>query len=261
MSGCHPDWLRPDWPAPANVHAVFTTRAGGISAAPFDQLNLGDHVSDAPEAVLTNRAVLRTAIAAEPVFLQQVHGAEVAALDAAPQHQTIVADACLATRPGLACTIMVADCLPVLFTNRQGSAVAAAHAGWRGLAGVQGRGVLESVSGGFADATGTSTADMLAWLGPCIGPQAFEVGDEIKAVFVAWRADAAALFRAGRPGKWFADLPGLARLRLRVLGFENVQIHGNDGSPAWCTVHNPSRFFSYRREHVTGRMAACVWRV
>ncbi|APW36862.1 laccase [Rhodoferax koreense] len=261
MSNPHPDWLRPAWPAPANVQAIFTTRAGGVSAAPFDRLNLGDHVNDAPEAVLANRAVLKAAITAEPVFLQQVHGTRVAALDTAPRGGPIVSDACLATQPGLACTIMVADCLPVLFSNRQGSAVAAAHAGWRGLAGEQGLGVLESTVNALLQAAGPGAcvSDMIAWLGPCIGPEAFEVGDEVRAAFVAWQADAAALFRAGRPGKWFADLPGLARLRLRALGFANVQIHGNDGSPAWCTVHNPSRFFSYRREGLTGRMAACVW--
>jgi len=261
MKAFHPDWLQPDWPAPARVRAVFTTRAGGVSAAPFDAMNLGDHVNDMPEAVRANRAVLREALAAEPVFLQQVHGPQVAVLEQAsnPQAPATVADACVTTRRGLACTIMVADCLPVLFTNRQGSAVAAAHAGWRGLAGEGGRGVLEAVVASFAAQSGSVVPEMMAWLGPCIGPDAFEVGDEVREAFVAQQPEAAALFRPHAAGKWMADLPGLARLRLRALGFADVHIHGNDSSAVWCTVGSPSRFFSYRRERVTGRMAACVW--
>ena len=144
----HPDWIIPDWPAPARVRAVCTTRAGGVSVAPFDSLNLGDHVRDDPVAVATNRRALQQAIAARPVFLQQVHGIAVATLDAFTPDAT-VADACVTDVPGAACTIMVADCLPVLLTNRKGTAVAAAHAGWRGLAGEGGKGVLESVLESF----------------------------------------------------------------------------------------------------------------
>ena len=259
----HADWLVPDWPATAQVRAVFTTRAGGVSTAPFDALNLGDHVDDAPDAVRANRAVLHQAIGAEPVFLQQVHGHQVASLSDAKRSDTpTVADACITTRTGLACTIMVADCLPVLFTDRAGSAVAAAHAGWRGLAGKEGRGVLETTVQAMCAASSEGTAaSLMAWLGPCIGPEAFEVGDEVRAAFVSLQPDAAPLFVAHAPGKWLADLAGLARLRLRALGFKDVQIHGNDSSPAWCTVNNPSRFFSYRRDRVTGRMAACVFKV
>ncbi len=261
MSHFHSDWLRPDWPAPAHVRAVFTTRAGGLSAAPFDAMNLGDHVNDAPEAVQANRATLRSALAAEPVFLQQVHGTRVAVLEQVPGAgaPATAADACVTARRGLACTIMVADCLPVLFTDRQGSAVAAAHAGWRGLAGAQGQGVLEAAVAALREHGGAALPDMMAWLGPCIGPDAFEVGAEVRDAFTAWQAEAAPLFCPHAPGKWMADLPGLARLRLRALGFDDVHIHGNDSSAAWCTVSQPSKFFSYRRDRVTGRMAGCVW--
>ncbi|MDB5851353.1 MAG: laccase [Rhodoferax sp.] len=258
----HADWLVPDWPAPTHVRAVFSTRDGGVSAAPFDTLNLGDHVNDAPDAVRANRAVLREAIGATPVFLQQVHGQQVATLDRARTDEaTTAADACVTTEPGLACTIMVADCLPVLFTDRQGVAVAAAHAGWRGLAGASGSGVLEAAVRAVNAAASSDVPTLLAWLGPCIGPKAFEVGDEVREAFVAQQAEASAWFSPCAPGKWLADLPGLARLRLRTLGFLDAQVYGNDSSCAWCTVNNPSRFFSYRRERVTGRMAACIWKL
>lgn len=257
-SHLHADWLVPDWPAPAHVRAVCTTRAGGVSAAPFDALNLGDHVGDAPTAVSANRASLRQAIGADAVFLNQVHGHAVAVLEAAPAEQA-VADACVSTEPGLACTIMVADCLPVLFTNRQGTVVAAAHAGWRGLAGHEGRGVLEATVHAMQSAAPGDGGGLLAWLGPCIGPEVFEVGEEVRAAFVDQEAQATACFKPHRPGKWLAHLAGLARLRLATLGMEAAQIHGNDGSRAWCTVANPSRFFSYRRDGATGRMAACIW--
>jgi len=256
----HPDWLVPKWPAPETVRAVCTTRAGGRSVAPYDSLNLGDHVGDNPFAVGANRAVLHAAIAARPVFLSQVHGIGVVELGHGTGHGT-VADACITAEPGVACTIMVADCLPVLFTNAQGSFVAAAHAGWRGLAGQAGMGVLESVSHRFLPPAhperARAAARTMAWLGPCIGPQAFEVGPEVKAAFEAHDPLAAACFKPAAAGKWLADLPGLARQRLRALGV--TQIFGNDGSASWCTVHNPSRFFSHRRDGVSGRMAACIW--
>jgi YfiH family protein len=219
----HADWLVPDWPAPAHVRAVFTTRAGGVSTAPFDALNLGDHVDDAPDAVRANRAVLREALAAEPVFLQQVHGNQVASLSDVKSGDTpTVADACITTQAGLACTIMVADCLPVLFTDRAGSAVAAAHAGWRGLAGQEGRGVLETTVQAMCAASSEGTAaSLMAWLGPCIGPEAFEVGDEVRAAFVSLQPDAAPLFvgactgqvagRPGRAGAAKAARPGFQR--------------------------------------------------
>jgi len=261
--GMHPDWLVPQWPAPAAVRAVCTTRAGGRSAAPYDSLNLGDHVGDDILAVGANRALLHEAIVARPVFLSQVHGSSVAALDGHTTHGT-EADACYTRERGVACTIMVADCLPVLFTDTQGSFVAAAHAGWRGLAGVDGAGVLEAVckqiSKQALEYPASGAIEMIAWLGPCIGPEAFEVGAVVKAAFEAHDARAAACFRpATTTGKWLADLPALARQRLATLGI--TQVSGNDGSRAWCTVSNPSRFFSHRRDGVSGRMAACVWLV
>ncbi len=252
-------WLRPEWPAPTHVHAVFTTRAGGVSAAPFDSFNLGDHVGDEPTAVAANRAALAAALNARPVFLQQVHGVAVADLDAIPADGT-VADACLTARRGMAATIMVADCLPVLLTDTQGHAVGAAHAGWRGLAGQGGVGVLETVVAELRARVGAE-AELLAWLGPCIGPTAFEVGAEVREVFCATDAGASACFQPGAPGKFWADLPGLARRRLAALGL--TQVHGNDGGTRWCTVSQPSVFFSHRRDAgrlgSTGRLAACIW--
>ena len=264
----HPDWLIPDWPAPPGVRAVFTTRQGGASTAPWDSLNLGDHVGDAPAQVAANRAVLAQALGAKPVFLQQVHGTAVLPLNGDTPHG-LQADAAITSQGGIACTIMVADCLPVLLTDTSGSAVAAAHAGWRGLAGQAGDGVLEQVCERFwaTALTGRtfSAINTIAWLGPCIGPTAFEVGAEVRAVFVEADARAAACFSAAAPGKYLADLAGLARLRLQALGI--TQIFGNDGSAPWCTVGEASRFFSHRRDAgvhgngfgTTGRMAACIW--
>lgn len=243
-------FLAPDWPAPAGVRAVCTTRTGGGSATPFDSLNLGDHVGDEAAHVAANRAIVQRTIGARPVFLNQVHGTQVVALDASTPDGT-VADACYTEQPGLACTVMVADCLPVLFATVGGHRVAAAHAGWRGLAGQGGMGILE------ATVEHLRGNDIIAWLGPCIGPQAFEVGDEVRVAFTATHPQAENCFKAHTPGKWLADLAGLARLRLRALGI--TQIFGNDSSAAWCTVGNASRFFSYRRDHVTGRFGASVW--
>lgn len=284
----HPDWLRPDWPAPAHIHALCTTRAGGVSAAPFDRLNLGDHVGDAPADVHANRQLLHAALnsitpGTQPVFLQQVHGTQVIDLlegqPASPAE--LCADACATTAARVACTIMVADCLPVLLTNRQGSAVAAAHAGWRGLAGEGGIGVLETIFKRFKAVAQSNqalaaikkevfeegvvpnmAADILVWLGPCIGPQAFEVGAEVRAAFCNHDSTAAAHFVAQGAGKYRADLAALARQRLRALGI--TQIYGNDSSADWCTVANPSRFFSHRLNsgagRASGRFAVCIWR-
>ncbi len=255
----HPDWLNPQWSAPARVRARCTTRAGGVSVGAYASLNLGEHVGDAGAAVAANRATLGQALGVRPVFLQQVHGTQVAVLNAEVR-DGVVADGCVSAQRGLACTIMVADCLPVLMTTRSGQAVGAAHAGWRGLA----AGVLEAtlaqlwrqsqlITGG----AGPQPQDTLVWLGPCIGPQAFEVGPEVRQAFVAQQPQAAEFFVPHAPGKWLADLAALARLRLRSLGIE--QIHGNDGSAAWCTVGQPQRFFSHRRDRVSGRLAACIW--
>ena len=302
----NPSWTVPDWPAPPNVHALCTVRQGGCSAAPFDSLNLGDHVGDDPGAVAANRQRVQAGISAvtpgaQAVFLQQVHGTNVLSLDllgirhqSAESSSAPCADASMASAPGKDCTLMVADCLPVLLTNRQGSAVAAAHAGWRGLAGAdsnsnvasKGQGVLESVlesfwaAGGMQKAQGAikikavkaslalnppQAADTLAWLGPCIGPQAFEVGAEVRAAFCDHNAAAEQHFQragSGSSGKYLADLAGLARQRLRAAGV--TQIYGNDSTAAWCTAGNPSRFFSHRRDSVqlgsSGRFAVCIWR-
>jgi YfiH family protein len=254
------DWITPDWPAPANVRAVCTTRAGGVSLPPYDTLNLGDHVGDEAAAVARNRGIFGAALDAHPVFLQQVHGTGVIEVQRGTADGT-QADGCFTTRSAVACTIMVADCLPVLFTDTEGTAVAAAHAGWRGLAGVAGHGILESVSEAFwaVARTGRSSAasKTIAWLGPCIGPQAFEVGDEVRQAFASHDAKTQAMFRPHAPGKWLADLQGLARLRLQALGI--TQVHGNDGSAPWCTVSEGSRFFSHRRDRISGRFAAAAW--
>ncbi|MBW8722467.1 MAG: peptidoglycan editing factor PgeF [Polaromonas sp.] len=260
-------------PAPAGVRAVFTTRAGGVSPVPYDSLNLGDHVGDLPANVAANRDVLRQATGSHPVFLQQVHDTEVLVLNAdALDGQK--ADACVTDQAGLACTIMVADCLPVLLASEDGTVVAAAHAGWRGLAGspsgTQGQGVLEAVYESFLALAhkqhGRAAIKTIAWLGPCIGPSAFEVGAEVKAAFESVQPEAGGLFLPHGTGKYLADLPALARLRLKAMGI--TQAFGNDGSDAWCTVRNPSKFFSHRRDAglsgngfgTTGRMAACIWR-
>ena len=267
--------LIPAWALPNGVHATFTLRSGGVSVAPFDSFNLGDHVRDDPEAVTCNRQHLAQTLGAHPVFLQQVHGTGVVALDVRTPDGT-VADACITTRPGLACTIMVADCLPVLFTHRSGAVVAAAHAGWRGLAGdAQGRGVLETTLDAVVASVCAQEPRLPAqeavkgiqvWLGPCIGRSAFEVGPEVRQAFVDRRPEAQACFReapgsAGATGKWLGDLAGLARQRLQARGV--ARIDGNDSSAAWCTVENPLRFFSHRRDAArlgsTGRMAACIW--
>jgi polyphenol oxidase len=269
----NPDWLIPDWPAPSTVRAVFTSRQGGVSEAPFDSLNLGDHVGDEPGSVAVNRAALQAAVGSRSVFLKQVHGKEVMTLDATTADGE-VADACVTSERRIACTIMVADCLPVLLSREDGSVVAAAHAGWRGLAGTgqhAGKGVLESVHESFRALAQVNSAPaamkIIAWLGPCIGPSAFEVGPEVKATFELSQPEAGRFFVPTESGKYLADLAGLARLRLNALGVTDV--YGNDGSRAWCTVSNPSRFFSHRRDAAvtgngfgtTGRMAAAIWRV
>lgn len=236
-------FIVPEWPAPAQVRALQTTRRGGVSVPPWDSCNLGDHVGDEPARVAANRAVLRRQLPAEPCWLQQVHG--IVAVDAATTPINPVADAAYSRQSGVVCAAMTADCLPVLFCDRAGSVVAAAHAGWRGLL----AGVLEATIAAMAVPPG----ELLAWLGPAIGPQAFEVGDEVRAAFVAEAGEASAAFAAHSPGKWLADIERLARQRLTVAGV--TAIYGG----GWCTVNDPQRFFSYRRDGQTGRMASLVW--
>ena len=241
-----PDLLTPNWPAPSNVLDLQTLRHGGCSAAPWDSFNLGDHVGDDPARVAANRAALRRHLPAEPLWLQQVHG--IAAVDAgktANSGTEIVADAAFARQPDVVCAVMTADCLPVLFCDRAGSVVAAAHAGWRGLVG----GILESTLVGMA----VPAAELLAWLGPAIGPQAFEVGDEVRTAFLADDPAAATAFVALGAGKWLADLYALARRRLLRAGVQ--QIYGGGE----CTLSDRARYFSYRRDGITGRMATLIW--
>lgn len=235
----------PDWPAPAQVKALQTTRLGGVSKAPYDSLNLGSHVGDDRLAVARNRMLLNTLLPSEPVWLEQVHGTVVANADAADC--LLQADACIARQRGSVCVVMTADCLPVLLCDRQGSVVGAAHAGWRGLCG----GVIEAT----IRAMGTAPHDLLVWLGPAISQQSFEVGGEVRDAFITVQAEAASAFLPGQSGKWFADIYELARLRLGALGV--TSIYGGD----YCTHGERERFFSYRRDGVTGRMGTFVWLV
>lgn len=237
------DWLVPAWPAPVNVRALQTIRTGGTSQAPWDSLNLGDHVGDLPAKVVANRASLRAVLPAEPLWLKQVHG--IAAVDAEFAANSPEADAAYAHQPGEVCVVMTADCLPVLFCDQAGTVVAAAHAGWRGLL----AGVLEAT----ITKMGIPGRDLLAWLGPAIGPRRFEVGSEVHAAFVERDAIASSCFVPLGGGKWLADIYGLARQRLQIAGV--AAISGGD----FCTFSDPLRFFSYRRDGVTGRMASLIW--
>lgn len=241
------DLIRPHWPAPVNVEACFTTRAGGESEGVYAGLNLGAHVSDDPLRVAGNRARLRQtlALASEPVWLNQVHGIAVHPVTDLPDDAVPTADAAVTRQRGVALTVMTADCLPVLLCDRQGSVVATAHAGWRGLC----QGVLAAT----IEAMAVTPDEILAWMGPAIGPQAFEVGDEVRAAFIAHDPAAEAAFRPHLPGKWWADLFLLARQRLQALGVQ--AIYGGDT----CTVSDPARFYSYRRDGQTGRMAGLIW--
>lgn len=247
-----------DWDLPAGVQALCTTRVGGVSQAPFDAFNLGNHVNDDVQAVAQNRAWLQVHLGgARPIFLNQVHGVEVVQLTTTTPDAT-EADACFAQEPNVACTIMVADCLPLLFTDDAGLVVAAAHAGWRGLA----AGVVERTVHAMCNQTGVTPAQVRVWLGPCIGPEAFEVGDDVRLAFTqaSDRTGGAGCFKPHpmHAQKWLADLAGLARLRLQALGVSSVA--GNDSTAQWCTVTQRSRLFSFRRDGVTGRFAVCIWR-
>lgn len=269
--------IEPEWPAPQGVRAAFTLRTGGVSVSPHDSLNVGAHVGDVAAAVEENRRRVRERLGlpAEPVWLQQVHGAEVANLDvvalarrggaesaplspgaeaalpldaegALPLASGFVrADAAVTRAPGRVCVIQVADCMPVLFAARDGSAVGAAHAGWRGLAG----GVLEET----VRHLGVPAPQLVAWLGPTIGQSHFEVGDEVRAAFMSHDPDAASSFEANARGRWQCDLYALARRRLLALGIRDIFGGG------WCTYADAERFFSYRRDGQCGRMAALVW--
>jgi polyphenol oxidase len=243
------DWITPEWQVDPRIGALMTTRAGGVSAAPFDSLNLGRSAGDDPAAVDENRRRFETALGVPARYLSQVHGTRVARLTHADTSSR-EADASITTEPGVACTMMVADCLPVLFAAPQARGVGAAHAGWRGLAG----GVLEATVAALCEAARCEPRELTAWLGPCIGPRRFEVGADVLQAF----GPAAATRFAAQPRpdgspRWLADLPALAHDRLQSVGVN--QISGG----TWCTACEPSRFFSFRRDRVTGRMAAAVF--
>ncbi|MHB1676857.1 MAG: peptidoglycan editing factor PgeF [Sulfuriferula sp.] len=236
-------WIYPDWPAPSLIKSLVTTRADGISQGVYSGLNLGDHVGDSSVDVAQNRTRLREELPGDPHWLKQVHGATVAYAD--HLKEPIEADAAVAKRTNSICAVLTADCLPVLFCATDGSVVGAAHAGWRGLAG----GVLEQT----VEMMEHLPQQIMAWLGPAIGPAAFEVGDEVRAVFVADLPQSAAAFKGIGTGKWLADIYTLARLRLQRVGV--THIYGGD----LCTYKDAERFYSYRRDGVTGRMASLIW--
>jgi polyphenol oxidase len=253
------NWVEPEWPAPAGVRAVSTFRGGGVSVAPYASLNLGGHVGDLPEAVAENRRRLKAAagLPADPVWLAQVHGTRVVDLDAAggPQGAGDLAgsapgslgsaDACFARQPGRVCAILTADCLPILFAADSGDLVAAAHAGWRGLAG----GVIEAT----VKALLVAPDKLMAWLGPAIGPRHFEVGPEVQEALLAGDPGADSAFTANARGRFMADLSALARRRLAALGVGRVYGGGQ------CTYADANRYFSHRRDGMTGRQATLIW--
>ncbi len=240
-------FIVPDWPAPPHVRALVTTRRGGVSSAPFASFNLGDHVGDAPEAVAANRSLLRRHLPAEPVWLKQVHGIKCIDARLAEAGVAIEADAAFTRAPGVVCAVLTADCLPVLLCDEDGSTVAAAHAGWRGLA----SGVIESTVG----AMGLPGERLMAWLGPAIGPDNFEVGGEVRAAFIAHDPLAAEAFVAQPDDKWLCNIYLLARQRLAALNVRRI------ASADFCKVNDTERFYSYRRDGITGRMASLIWRL
>lgn len=240
------DLLFPDWKVPSHVKACITTRRGGVSKAPYDSLNLGDHVGDAPQKVHLNRERLQRVLSlpGSPYWLNQVHSKHVVPAGKGMDHQPPEADASYTREQGVVCVVMTADCLPVLFCDRQGQVVAAAHAGWRGLA----NGILEAT----VESMAVPEKEIIAWLGPAIGPTAFEVGAEVHEQFMEYDIQADAAFsQTGE--KYLANLEMLAKQRLGKIGLENIYGGG------YCTYRQEALFFSYRRDHHTGRMASLIW--
>ena len=240
------DWITPEWPAPANIRAICTTRQGGVSHAPYDTLNLGDHVGDDPYLVARNRMIVGDVLQlpTEPLWLQQVHGIDVTRMDVGDCYPQ--GDASVALAKHQVCVVMTADCLPVLFCDKAGTRVGAAHAGWRGLQ----AGVLENTLAALE----TDPANILAWLGPAIGPTAFEVGAEVREAFMQDHPTAEQAFKPSTyAGKWLADIYMLARQRLNLAGVRDI--YGGD----LCTYTDAKRFFSYRRDGQTGRMGSFIW--
>ena len=248
MARAGAELIRADWPAPARVQAVATTRHGGVSGGPYASLNLGEHVGDDPSAVRQNRELLRAdlVLPSEPVWLRQVHGTVV--VEARAAMAAVTADASWTRETGVVCAVLTADCLPVVFCNAPGTHVAVAHAGWRGLSG----GVLEATVAALVEA-GASADSLRAWLGPAIGPASYEVGADVRDAFLRADPAAEATFHVHRPGHWRLDLYAAARLRLRRAGVTTVS--GGDH----CTLAEPAQFFSHRRDRVTGRQATLVW--
>lgn len=236
-------FIEPDWPAPPGVRALITTRAGGVSDGPYASLNLGDHVGDESAAVAENRARLTQHLPSAPFWLRQVHGTEVAD----PRRNGLGgrADASFTRTSGRVLAVLTADCLPVLLAEESGAAVAIAHAGWRGLA----AGVIERT----VAALGIEPRRLLAYFGPAIGPRAFEVGNDVRDAFLRHDPQTASAFVAVSPGKWLTDLYALARLRLARIG--TARVYGGNR----CTFSDPARFYSHRRDRVTGRMASLIW--
>jgi YfiH family protein len=238
-------WIEPDWPAPSRVHALTTTRQGGFSLPPYAGLNLAEHVGDDPVAVGRNRSLLREALSlpSEPLWLNQVHGRAVVEVGAC--QAGCAADGAFAQGPGSVCAVLTADCLPLLLSDRAGCQVAAVHVGWRGLA----AGIIKAAVDRFS----APGIELLAWLGPAIGPSAFEVGPEVLECFLLQDPAADIAFLPGHGDRWLADIFQLARLRLAAAGVGFVS--GGD----YCTVTDETRFYSYRRDGVTGRMATLIW--
>ncbi len=235
--------ITPDWPAPSRVQALSTTRIGGFSLPPYDSFNLGDHVGDQPQAVIKNRQLLQQlGLPSSPYWLEQVHGCDVVEVGI---ESSQIADASISCQPGKVLAIMTADCLPLLLCDKQGSCVAAVHAGWRGL--------LDGVIEAAIDKMSLPPAEIIAWMGPAIGPTAFEVGDEVFQTFAQRDPASADYFKDNRPGHKLADIYGLARQRLAAKGVAFI------GGGQCCTVSDSARFFSYRRDGVTGRMATLIW--
>jgi YfiH family protein len=237
------DWITPDWPAPARVKSLITTRNGGVSCGAYASFNLGLGSTDDQTAVHANRRQLRACLPQEPRWLHQVHGTRAVIAD--DRTDIPEADAAVACKAGTVCVVMIADCMPVLLCDQAGSVVAIAHAGWRGLS----AGIIETT----VLSMGIAPGELLAYLGPAIGPAAFEVGSDVRDAFIADDTEAADSFKPHRPNKWLADLFKLARLRLVRSGVH--QIYGSE----LCTYSDPARFYSHRRDQVTGRMAALIW--
>ena len=237
------DWITPDWPAPGNVRALFTTRNGGVSSGPYASLNLGDHVGDDPAAVKQNRVLLRGILPSEPRWLKQVHGTTPVRVD--DYDCAAGSDAAFSQRTDTVCAALTADCLPVFLCDAAGSTVGIVHAGWRGLA----AGVIERTIAEMS----VKNSPLMAWLGPAIGPGHFEVGAEVRQAFIEHDRKSAPAFTARNNGKWSADIFLLAQQRLTEAGVTEVYGGGV------CTFSDPARFFSYRRDGNTGRMAGFIW--